>query len=411
MRGFFTKEQVQSPYKSEKGIHSCASCGLYKSVLAPRMKPYGNFKKGIMVIGEAPGEDEDKKGKPWQGKMGRALQRKYKQLGIDIFEDCLSLNAVNCRTMDKIGANRTPTEYEIACCRQNVLKIIKRHAPKVIILHGNAAVGSLIGYKWRRELGGITKWRGWAIPDRDLNAWVCPTFHPSFIERQEEQNEVHVIWHKDLKQAFSKAAKPLPTLNNEEAHITITDDISGALQMINDAAPPLLAFDIETTGLKPYNKAAHEIVCISFCSQVDKAYAIPAPTKRKHIRQLKQVLENPKIGKIAANMKFEDNWITTMYEINTEPWAFDTMLASHILDNRPGITSLKFQSYVRFGLLGYDDEVAPFLKSPDSNTPNRVKELTKSKHSFNRLLTYCGIDSLMEYRLAKEQMKELNYTC
>ena len=110
MRGFFDKQQLEkTPYKSEKGTLSCVSCGLYKYVESPRMKPYGKFKKGIMVIGEAPGQEDDKKGKLWQGMTGKFLQRKYRQLGIDLFEDCVSLNAVNCRPVDDKGNNRAPT--------------------------------------------------------------------------------------------------------------------------------------------------------------------------------------------------------------------------------------------------------------------------------------------------------------
>ena len=407
MKGFFEKEKAQLPYKSEKGVHSCASCGLYKFTLSPRMKPYGNFKKGIMVIGEAPGEDEDKKGKPWQGRMGRALQRQYKQLGVDIFEDCVSVNAISCRPVDKKGANRAPSEFEISCCRQKVLSAIKRYEPHVIIIHGNAAISSVIGYRWKKELGGIVKWRGWTIPDRDFNAWICPTFHPSFVERQEEVNEIHVIWREDLEKAFAKASERLPEETSENQ--IIIADAGEVLERIEDEARPLLAFDIETTGLKPYNTQIHELACVSFCNSDDVAYASPAPSKRKHWRHLKRVLENPKIGKIAANMKFEDHWKTIMYGINTHPWAFDTMLAAHVLDNRPGITGLKFQAYVRFGVLGYGDEIAPYLKSPDTYSVNKIKDVMRNEKSFERLLTYCGMDSLLTYKLAHAQMRELNY--
>lgn len=409
MKGFFEKGKTELPYKSEQGYHSCASCGLYKYTLTPRMKPYGNFQKGIMVVGEAPGEDEDKKGKPWQGKMGRALQYKYKQLGIDLFEDCVSLNAVNCRPVDKKGNNRPPTEFEISCCRQKVMDAIKRYKPKVIILQGGVAVSSLIGHRWKRGgLGGIMKWRGWTIPDRDYQAWVCPTFHPSFVERQEEENEAEVIWTGDLKQAFTKVKEPFPKYRNEEDCIVVTNDIEGVMkQFLKQGPTPFMAFDIETTGLKPYNKTSHKIVSISFCNNEQEAYAIPFPEEKRHLKLLKQLLEHPRIGKIAANIKFEDNWLNVLCGIEVNPWVFDTMQASHILDNRPGITSVKFQAYVRFGVLGYDEFVQPYLKSPDSNTPNRIKELTEDKESFRKLQIYNGMDSLIEYRLAMLQMKEI----
>jgi uracil-DNA glycosylase family 4 len=410
MRGFFDKDQFSSPgYKSQKGILSCASCGLYKFAMSPRMKPYGKFEKQIMIIGEGPGEEEDRKGKPWQGKMGRALQRKYRQLGIDLFRDCVSLNAVNCRPVDGKGNNRSPTDHEIACCRQKVIAAIKEYQPKVIILQGGAAVSSLIGYRWRGRQNGIMTWRGWTIPDRELDAWVCPTFHPSYVERQEGESEVRVIWTRDLKRAFTKLEEPFPSYRDERECVTITHDADGVLRTILKEKPQYLAFDIETTGLKPYNKEDHQIVSISFCWDGEQAYAMPFPAEGKGLVLLKRVLVHSKIGKIAANMKYEDHWTNFLHGIEIQPWVFDTMQASHILDNRPGITGLKFQSYVRFGLLSYEEEVAPYLKSPSSNAPNKIMQLVRDRQLFNKLLLYNGIDSLMTYRLAKAQIKELGW--
>jgi len=409
MRGFFEKTATQLPYRSEKGIHSCASCGLYKSAHSPKMEPYGACEKGIMVIGEGPGEDEDRKGRPWQGRTGHVLQQQYTRLGIDLFRDCVSLNAVNCRPVDKKGFNRPPTEYEIACCRQKVIDAIAQYKPGMIMLHGAGALSSLIGYKWKKDLGGVMKWRGWTIPDREYGAWLCPTFHPSYVERQEEDNEVAIIWERDIQRAFEKVGKPFPFSADEEQRIIVSENPGDVLPMLLKEAPPLMTIDIETTGLKPYNKAEHQIVAISFCFDVNRAYAIPFPTEKRHLGLLKRILTNPNVGKIAANMKHEDNWLNVLHGIEVNPWAFDTMQAAHVLDNRPGITGLKFQAYIQFGVLGYDEEVSPYLHSSAPNIPNRILELTRDKDSFRRLLLYCGMDSLLEFRLAELQMKEMGW--
>jgi len=408
LQGFFRQEQLQSKSGQMKGL-SCAACGLYRFALNPKLEPYGEFRKRIMIIGEAPGEDEDRRGRPWQGRMGKALQNTYKKLGIDLFKDCVSLNAVNCRPTDKKGTNRPPNDNEISCCRQKVLSAIKQYSPKVIILQGGAAVSSLIGCKWRRDLGGISKWRGWVIPDMEYKAWICPTFHPSFIERQEEENEVGIIWEQDLKRAFNMAEKPLPIHRYENQVRIIYDEneILKSLKTIYRTKPLRIAFDIETTGLKPYNTELHKIVAISLCYKEDEAIAFPFPKDRRNFIYLKRILENENIGKIAANMKYEDTWLNILHNIEVNPWLFDTMQATHILDNRPGITSLKFQSYVRFGLVGYDNEIGSYLRSSDSNTPNRIMELVSNKIGFDKLLLYNGLDSLMTFKLAKLQMEEL----
>jgi len=78
-----------------------------------------------------------------------------------------------------------------------------------------------------------------------------------------------------------------------------------------------------------------------------------------------------------------------------------------VIDNRSGISGLKFQAFVGFGVLGYDNEVSPYLKSKYSNEPNRIMELVQDRESFRKLLIYNGIDSLMEFRLALRQMEEI----
>jgi DNA polymerase len=110
------------PESSTAKSFSCSSCGLYDHVKSPRMEPYGKFRKGILNIGEAPGEVEDNRGKPWQGRAGQVLHRVYREVGIDLFEDCLNVNAVSCRPTSKTGSNRTPTDKEIQACKEMFLE-------------------------------------------------------------------------------------------------------------------------------------------------------------------------------------------------------------------------------------------------------------------------------------------------
>jgi len=111
MSGFFSKKETQSLQRPDGKMLSCPVCGLYKTALSPRMQPHGNFKKGILNLGEAPGETEERRGKQWQGKAGKVLKNAYAKLGIDLFDDCLNYNAVNCRPT-KDGGNRTPTQLK-----------------------------------------------------------------------------------------------------------------------------------------------------------------------------------------------------------------------------------------------------------------------------------------------------------
>jgi DNA polymerase len=411
--GFFTKKEVESTSRPDGKTYSCVSCGLYKDCTSAKMEPFGNFRLGIMNIGEAPGETEDARGKPWQGKVGRLLQRTYNDLGIDLFEDCININAVNCRPMDKDGNNRAPSNYEIECCRKKILKLISDYKPKLIILLGGSAVISLIGHRWKKDLSGITKWRGWTIPDQDFNAWVCPTFHPSYVERSDGGVE-ETIWIQDLKQAFELLSTQ--TYQNEvylnhpfpvykEPKIEIIEDLA-VLQYITSAE---VAFDYETTGLKPHADR-HRIVCAAVADTEDHCYAFLMPTTRNGRQPFIDLLANKKIGKMAHNMKFEETWSVVRLRQPVQGWLWDSMLCAHVFDNRPGITNLKFQTYVHFGIVDYASDVAPYLSAEDDgngNGINRLMQFIEKPGGTAQLLKYCALDAVYEYRLAKKQQMML----
>ena len=180
MKGFFevTPDKFQIKSGQRKGI-SCAACGLYSDAKSPRMKPYGEFQKGIMVIGDSPDQKDDASGKPWQGSAGRFLRKEYARHGIDLYKDCLSLNSINCY-MGKKGGKKS--SHAISCCRPSIFRQIKTHSPKVIILHGESALTSIIGAKWNKGLGGLSKWR--TIIQMGSN-WT--DIHPPSYEGEENQ--------------------------------------------------------------------------------------------------------------------------------------------------------------------------------------------------------------------------------
>ncbi len=402
MQGFFTAKETASVSRPDGKVRSCASCGLYKNVNTPRMKPFGNFKKGIMNIGEAPGEEEDAAGKPWQGKTGKLLQRTYRKLGIDLFEDCININACHCRPTDARGDNRAPTNDEIENCRRTTLRYIHQYNPKLVVLLGNSAVTSVIGSRWKKELGGISKWRGWQIPDQDLNTWICPTYHPSFVERSDSA-DITNIWLRDLRTAFSNLEKPF--LKYVEPYIEYPPNMS-VLDKIKDG---VISFDYETTGKKPHARG-HRIVTVSVADSPDHCFTFHAPKTRAEWQPFIRLVSDPNVGKIAQNMKFENSWTKVRLRTDVQNWVWDTMLATHLMDNRYGITGLKFQTFVNFGIVDYDSEINPFLRSNnerDNNSINRIYELLEKPGGSEKLLYYCALDSIYEYRLAMLQQSEI----
>lgn len=411
--GFFDLEQTKSKSRPDGKVYSCASCGLYQNCLSPKMRAFGNGRKRILNIGEAPGETEDRKGKQWQGKVGRLLQRTYRQFGIDLFEDCVNINAVNCRPAE----NRKPTDYEVACCRPSIQQVIDEFQPHMIMLFGNAAISSVIGAQWKKNMGGITKWRGWQIPDRNLGAWVCPVFHPSFVDRQQKSKQIETIWENDIENALECLDKNFPDFQDDKKNIHFVEpgEIEAVLSDIGNKYEGGISFiDYEATGLKPH-AIGHRIVCTAIAPEPHKAFVFMGPKTKVQKRALADFLVSPFIGKAAANMKFEHAWSLVKLGVETQPWIWDTMQAAHILDNRPGITNLKFQTYVQLGVADYDSHISPYLtgrkagEDPKSaNAINRIFELVK-KDGGKELMTYCALDALYEYQLGQIQMEQIGF--
>ena len=116
---------------------------------------------------------------------------------------------------------------------------------------------------------------------------------------------------------------------------------------------------------------------------------------------LSKVLRNPKLKKVASNLKFEERWTRAKLGYSVAGWAWDTMLAAHCLDNRSGITSIKFQAFVLLGIADYASHIEPYLKTKYSNELNRIEELDEDE-----LLLYNGLDSLLEYKVMEKQREE-----
>lgn len=409
MKGFFETNDLASDEIGKGKILSCVSCGLYRNVLSPKIPPYGKFKKKIMIIGEALGEVEDRCGKPWQGKMGNKLQKILKSLDFNLFNDAVSLNSVNCRPPD----NSTPESYQIECCRNRVQKAIKKYRPNVIILLGNCAIESVIGKFWKKDLGGVTKWRGWQIPDQNYNAWICPTFHPSYIDRQKKNDVSNLIWLKDLKGALSLINKPVPKQPDFSDYLTFcftNDQTRQAIKQIKiSGLKQLISFDYETTGLRPYRKG-QKLICTSVAISPTECFVWENTPKRN--RMFAPILKNPKIKKSSHNIQFEDSW-SSHFMCEPKGWEWCSMNTAHILDNRQGITGLKFQTYVNFGIVDYDSDVSPYLKGTNkkkygANDINKIHLFIK-QYGMPKLFEYCGKDSIFGYMLTLKQMKETGY--
>ena len=126
----------------------------------------------VMVIGEAPGRDEDREGRPFVGRAGQLLDRMLDAIGLNRAENVYITNVLPWRPPQ----NREPKPDEIAMMKPFVQRHVELAKPEVLVLMGNVSCAALMGKR------GITRLRGhwtevWGKP-------ALPMFHPAYLLRQ-----------------------------------------------------------------------------------------------------------------------------------------------------------------------------------------------------------------------------------
>jgi uracil-DNA glycosylase family 4 len=132
----------------------------------------GNPQAPIMLVGEAPGQNEDETGLPFVGRSGQLLEKILESVNLDRERDVFICNVIKCRPPN----NRVPTPKEVEACKPYLIEQIRMVDPKIILLTGATAVRGLTGDK-----RAISKIRGSWI---EWEGRLCmPIFHPSYLLR------------------------------------------------------------------------------------------------------------------------------------------------------------------------------------------------------------------------------------
>ncbi len=168
-------------------IKSCSRCPLAagRNEAVPGEGP---DRAEILLVGEAPGRDEDLAGRPFVGRAGSVLDRCLKEAGIHRSEVFIT-NVVKCRP----PRNRRPKREEVEACRPYLESQMELVRPKVVILMGNAATRAVL------DMEGVTSLRGRIY--RDL---FFVTFHPAAVLRNGNFREEFVT---DLSAAKERAQR------------------------------------------------------------------------------------------------------------------------------------------------------------------------------------------------------------
>ena len=144
----------------------------------------GNPNADLMFVGEGPGADEDRLGRPFVGAAGQLLDKIIEAIGLKR-EQVYIANVVKCRPPD----NRTPEADEAETCQPFLLRQIESVNPKIIVCLGATPARYLLGLQ-----GGITRNRGSFHDFKGIK--VMPTFHPAYLLR--DATKKREVWD-DMK--------------------------------------------------------------------------------------------------------------------------------------------------------------------------------------------------------------------
>ncbi len=182
------EEKIAALAQLTDEVRNCTACALAGS-RTQVVFGEGSPDADLVFVGEAPGAEEDRTGRPFIGRAGELLTKMIIAMGLTR-DDVFICNMLKCRPPD----NRAPNPQELECCWSFLVRQLQIIQPKVIVTLGNPATHGLLNTKV-----GITRLRGqWqqlpAIGEGLEEIDVMPTFHPAYLLRQYTPDNRGKVW-------------------------------------------------------------------------------------------------------------------------------------------------------------------------------------------------------------------------
>jgi uracil-DNA glycosylase family 4 len=396
--GFYF-EFPQKITKSKQAVYDCEKCKLYDNpkLITPKFPMVkGEQYQGLVIVADSPSKEDDIKGIPLSNDKVTIVRSIAFRNKINISNHGAVLFAHRC-----FKGKRKDTSYR--CCRDLLAKDLIDLKPKVIVTLGEMAFKSVMGLK---NKVGATLVRNRVIPNYEFNALVFPLLNPNDYTSYEYtyaiQKDLERLWalwkdqyHK--RTVVDKVLKDRKILEGASiTEVKSESEMVDLFEYLNEAKE--VALDYETTNLNPYDDL-FEIVTMQFGIAKD-AWVLHEDLWLGNESIWNQICEfmsdwltNPDILKIIQNAKFEDLCSRYVFGVKKIVNTFCTMLATHVIDERPGTKSLDFQNLVRFGIPPYDDTIKSFLKPKEKDiVVNTIRKAKKED-----LIQYGGLDVITTY--------------
>lgn len=371
---------------------SCTKCKKlceYAKIIC--MPGKGPLNPDLMFLGEAPGEDEDRLGEPFVGRVGQYLRKNlFRPLQIDE-DEIFVTNAVRCRP----PGNSTPTKTIIRNCRPHLKAEIERVKPKVIVLLGNVPLCSVL---FLDNVYGITKWRGKPMWNREFHCWVIATFHPSALRRDRGMG---LLFRYDQAIADFRKALEMATWDASSFRmpglvwLRRDEHIIEYLKRAKESG--IVAVDSETESLD----SRDDILGISLCYKSRNSYH-PVYIEWKYFEENTDVadlfatlLTSRKITRIFQNVAFDRKYFH-YHGFDVKRQTHDTMIMAHLLNENFSV-GLKERTWIDLPFGGYSIPLEKY----------KVEHKFTKKTSYKKIppetmAPYAATDALATYMLCEK---------
>lgn len=386
---------------------NCQSCSLQIAFNRPghsQVWGSGNEENpDVVFVGEALGAEEEKQGIPFIGRSGQLLRDILQQVG---FEDnkIFITNICACRPVDAKGADRSPTEEEIACCLPRLVAQLEYMKPKMVVAVGGTAFKALTGSE-----GNITNARG-KVKSGRYN--VFPILHPAYVLRN---NRMLELFASDIEMIYNMVYKKKEDTYSSKLIYVDTEDLLNQfeLEFIHRAsnAGEIVSFDFETNSKKPWVDNL-VIGLVGFCKNKEEKWVLPVDHIESPYRGNSRVhtlvqrfCYDPHIKKVCHNIKYESGVCLNMFGFPLRGAHWDTMLAHYLFDpSAKGTHDLEYLASAYTHLGPYKSELEAYKLT------NNIED-DYTKIPLRILVPYNGGDveaTLLLYYKFKEEFKQFS---
>lgn len=333
-------------------LANCEECPLY--TVGKYVPSSGPEKASLAIVGEVPGKQEVRSGKQFVGPTGQLMNIILEHNGIER-DECLLTNACSCRPPDA----GPPPKAAILACRPRLLEEIGQREATTVIAFGNAATESTLGKS------GVTNLRvgpgrfGSLLP----GVRIIPTINPAAALRQADQFPNIVADVGKVHYEASEWNTPEYVVADTELDaLELLELVDARVAENSEPGEGVLVVDIEVDIEKDTSfdiPAKYGMLCVGIGYAEGRVLVLSEGVMDKEsVRDsLGHLLRKYRV--VAQNGKFD---LKGLYPIlgPIELW-FDTMLASYVFDERPGVHGLKYMAVEYLGAPQYDEEIKRYV--------------------------------------------------